>query len=91
MTTAAAGDADVVSPAWHESIRTLFHTAWNALDRAQLNLSSEYRATGDPRIKDFMQRFGPTIDAMTEVGFDELYPLTHEDLTEDDDLTADDW
>jgi hypothetical protein len=53
------------------------------MDRAQLNLSSQYQATGDQRIQDFMQRFGTTIDTMTKVGIDELYPLPPEELAED--------
>jgi hypothetical protein len=82
--TATATNADTDTPAWHKSIRALFHTAWNARDGAQLALYREYQQTGDKRLADFRRSFERATQTLITLTLNELYPLTDEDDPDED-------
>jgi len=70
METAATADAFA---AWHEPIRGLFQSAWDALDRAQIALYHQYEDTHDDRVAAFKRRFEKAADALISLAVDELY------------------
>jgi hypothetical protein len=76
--------ASDLPPDWRAAVRDAMRTAWDALDRAQMVLSRSCCNTLDPGARRFRQDFDALCGELVDAIIDEVFPLTPEELGEDE-------